>query len=110
MVTSSQGDEVPGILFNGTAYELELLQASDVESIMRHVRVDKRFEDFATRVNKVCRGIASCSKVPMDKDLWIDLEDFAKAQSLPQGSAPRRVHHCLKPFRHRNEDRQARQE
>ena len=79
MVTNPQGDEVPGILFNGTAYELELLQASDVESIMRHVRVDKRFEDFATRVNKVCRGIASCSKVPMDKDLWIDLEDFAKA-------------------------------
>ena len=79
MVTNSQGDEVPGILFNGTGYELELLQASDVESIMRHVRVDKRFEDFATRVNKVCRGIASCSKVPMDKDLWIDLEDFAKA-------------------------------
>ena len=35
--------------------------------------------DFATRVNKVCRGHASCSKVPMDKDLFVDLEAFAKA-------------------------------
>ena len=79
MVTNANGLEVPGILFNGTAYELELISASDVETIVRNVRVDRRFEDFATRVNKVCRGHASCSKVPMDKDLWIDLEDFAKA-------------------------------
>ena len=62
-----------------TAYELELITASDVETIASQVHVDKRFADFATRVNKVCRGHASCSKVPMDKDLWIDLEDFAKA-------------------------------
>ena len=27
----------------------------------------------------MCRGHASCSKVPMNKDLWIDLESFAKA-------------------------------
>ena len=79
MVTNSDGNEVPGILFNGTAYELELITASDVETIAGQVNVDKRFADFATRVNKVCRGHASCSKVPMDKDLWIDLEDFAKA-------------------------------
>ena len=79
MVTNADGNEVPGILFNGTAYELELITASDVETIASQVHVDKRFADFATRVNKVCRGHASCSKVPMDKDLWIDLEDFAKA-------------------------------
>ena len=79
MVTNSDGNEVPGILFNGTAYELELITASDVETLAAQVNVDKRFADFATRVNKVCRGHASCSKVPMDKGLWIDLEDFAKA-------------------------------
>jgi len=36
MVTNSDGNEVPGILFNGTAYELELLThvtASDVKTI-----------------------------------------------------------------------------
>ena len=81
MVTNSEGNEVPGILFNGVAYELELLGASDVETLAKQIRVDKRFADFATRVtvHKVCRGIASCSKVPMDKDLFIDLEAFAKA-------------------------------
>ena len=79
MVTNSEGNEVPGILFNGTAYELELISASDVETIAKNVQVDKRFEDFATRVNKVCRGLASCSKVAMDRELWIDLEEFAKA-------------------------------
>ena len=52
MVTNADGDEVPGILFNGTAYELELLSASDVETIASQTRVDKRFSDFATRVNK----------------------------------------------------------
>ena len=100
MVTNSEGNEVPGILFNGTAYELELLTASDVETIASQVRVDKRFADFATRVNKVCRGHASCSKVPMDLDR---LGGFC--QSLPQGSAPRCFHHHLKPFWHRNENR-----
>ena len=79
MVTNSERNEVPGILFQGTAYELELIGASDVESILKNVRVDKRFEDYATRVNKVCRGHASCSKVPMDRELWVDLQDFAKA-------------------------------
>ena len=79
MVTNSEGNKVPGILFNGTAHELELIGASDVETLAKQIRVDKRFADFATRVNKVCRGHASCSKVPMDKDLWIDLEAFAKA-------------------------------
>jgi hypothetical protein len=77
MVTNADGDDVPGILFEGTAYELELLSASDVETIASQTRVDKKFSDFATRVNKVCRGHGSCAKVPMDKDLWIDLEDFA---------------------------------
>ena len=76
MVTNSEGNEVPGILFSGVAYELELIGASDVELLTKQLRVDKRFSDFATRVNKVCRGIASCSKVPMDKDLFIDLEAF----------------------------------
>ena len=79
MVTNADGDDVPGILFEGTAYELELISASDVETIASQTRVDKKFSDFATRVNKVCRGHGSCAKVPMDKDLWIDLEDFAKA-------------------------------
>ena len=90
MVTNSEGNEVPGILVNGTAYELELIGASDVELLAKQLRVDKRFSDFATRVNKVCRGIASCSKVPMDKDLFIDLEAFAKAfrkQVPPDGSS-----------------------
>ena len=59
MVVNSQGDEVPGIIFQGTPYELELLNASDVETVARHIKVDKRFADFATRVNKVCRGHAS---------------------------------------------------
>jgi hypothetical protein len=79
MVTNSDGNEVHGILFNGTAYELERISASDVETLAKQIRVDKRFSDFATRVNKVCRGHASCSKVPMDKDLFVDLEAFAKA-------------------------------
>ena len=79
MVTNSEGNEMLGILFNGVAYELELLGASDVETLAKQIHVDKRFADFAARVNKVCRGIASCSKVPMDKDLFIDLEAFAKA-------------------------------
>ena len=79
MVTNSEGNEVPGILFEGTAYELEMVGAADVEAVMQHVRVDKRFSDYATRVNKVCRGHGSCTKVPMDHGLWVDLEDFAKA-------------------------------
>ena len=79
MVTNSDGEEVPGILFEGTAYELEIVGAADVEAVMQHVSVDKRFSDYATRVNKVCRGHGSCAKVPMDRGLWVDLEDFAKA-------------------------------
>ena len=79
MVTNSDGEEVPGILFEGTAYELEMVGAADVEAVMQHVSVDKRFSDYATRVNKVCRGHGSCAKVPMDRGLWVDLEDFAKA-------------------------------
>ena len=79
MVTNSEGNEVPGILIDGTAYELEVVGAADVEAVMQNVRVDKRFSDYATRVNKVCRGHGSCAKVPMDHGLWVDLEDFAKA-------------------------------
>ena len=79
MVTNADGEEVPGILFDGTAYELEMVGAADVEAVMQHVSVDKRFSDYATRVNKVCRGHGSCAKVPMDRGLWVDLEDFAKA-------------------------------
>jgi len=41
MVTNSDGNEVPGILFNGTAYELELISASDVETLAKQIRVDK---------------------------------------------------------------------
>ena len=85
MVINADGEGVPGILFNGVAYELEMIGASDVESLVKCIRVDKRFSDFATRINKVCRGIANCSKTPMDKDLYVDL-GFCK--SLPQGSAP----------------------
>ena len=51
---------------------MELIGASDVETLAKQIRVDKGCADFATRVNKVCRGHASCSKVPM-------LEAFAKA-------------------------------
>lgn len=58
MVINADGEEVPGILFNGVAYELEMIGASDVESLVKCIRVDKRFSDFATRINKVCRGIA----------------------------------------------------
>jgi hypothetical protein len=79
MATNADGHDAPGILFNGVAYELELIGSSDVESLAKAVHVDKRFADFATRVNKVCRGIASCSRVPLEKELFIDLEDFAKA-------------------------------
>ena len=50
-----------------------------LKSLVECIRVDKRFSDFATRINKVCRGIANCSKTPMDKELYVDLEDFAKA-------------------------------
>ena len=46
MVTNSDGHDVPGILFNGVAYELELIGASDVESLAKAVRVDKRFADL----------------------------------------------------------------
>ena len=42
MVTNSDGHDVPGILFNGVAYELELIGASDVESLAKAVRVDKQ--------------------------------------------------------------------
>ena len=67
MVTNSEseGNEV-----NGVGYELELMTATDVETLVRTLRVDRKFQDFATRVNKVCRGIANCSKVKMDKQLF----------------------------------------
>ena len=55
------------------------MKAQDVKSVQRACNVDPEFKKYATRVNKVCRGTASCSGVPMDKELFIDLEDFAKA-------------------------------
>ena len=54
------------INFDGACYELELVRAQDVKSIQRACNVDQQFKKFATRVNKVCRGTASCSDVPMD--------------------------------------------
>ena len=79
MVINSNHQEVPGILFNGVAYELVRVTAADARSIVSSIHVDKKFSDYATRVNKVCRGTANCSNIEMTKDLWIDLEDFAKA-------------------------------
>ena len=79
MVINAEHKEVPGILFQGVAYELEKITAADARELVKSTNVDKRFADYATRVNKVCRGTANCANVPMTKDLWIDLEDFAKA-------------------------------
>ena len=79
MVINADHQEVPGILFRGVAYELERVTAADARSIVASIAVDKKFNDYATRVNKVCRGTANCSNIEMTKDLWIDLEDFAKA-------------------------------
>ena len=79
LAVNADGLEVPAINFNGMCYELELIKAQDVKSIQRACNVDQDFKKYATRVNKVCRGTASCSGVPMDKDLFIDMEDFAKA-------------------------------
>ena len=78
---------MPAINFDGACYELELVKAQDVKSIQRACNVDQQFQKFATRINKVCCGTASCSDVPMDKDLFIDLEDFAKAfrKEVPPG-------------------------
>ena len=75
----TEHNEVPGILFNGAAYELEKVTAADARELVKSTNVDKKFADYATRVNKVCRGTANCQNVPMTKDLWIDLEDFALA-------------------------------
>ena len=63
----------------GMAYELEKVTAADAREMMRGLNIDRLFNDFSTRVNKVCRGTANCANVPMTKDLWVDLEDFAKA-------------------------------
>ena len=63
----------------GCLYELERVTAADARGIVASINVDKKFSDYATRVNKVCRGTANCSNIEMTKDLWIDLEDFAKA-------------------------------
>ena len=68
MVTNDTGEEVPGILFNRVYYELEFITASHIQ-----------FRDCATRINKICRGAANCANVPMNRSLFIDLEDFAKA-------------------------------
>ena len=48
-------------------------------SLSKVPTLTRKFADYATRVNKVCRGTANCANVPMTKDLWIDLEDFALA-------------------------------
>ena len=87
LVVNADGLEVPAINFNGTCYELELIKAKDVKPIQRACNVDPIFKKYATRVNKVCRGTASCSGVPMDKDLFRGL-----CKSLPQGSASQSSH------------------
>ena len=69
MVVHDDGEEVPGILFDGACYELELITASDVSDIVKCLRMEKRFSDYAARINKVCRGTASCQGVPMDRSL-----------------------------------------
>ena len=66
LVVNADGQEVPAINFDGACYELELVKAQDVKSIQCACNVDQQFKKFATRVNKVCRGTASCSDVPMD--------------------------------------------
>ena len=84
---NADGQEVPAINSDGACYELELVKAQEVKSIQHACNVDQQFKNFATRVNKAGRGTASCSDVLMDKDLFIDLEDFAKAfrKEVPPG-------------------------
>ena len=79
LMVNANAEEVPAINFNGACYELELIKAADVQSISQACKVDQLFSKYVTRINKVCRGTANCSSVPMDNDLFVDLEDFAKA-------------------------------
>ena len=89
MVINANQEEVPGIVFQGLSYELDLVTAKDyARMFFKALNCDKSFRDFATRVNKVCRGIGSCSKAPMSRDLFINCEDFAKAfrKEVPRSS------------------------
>ena len=79
LMVNANAEEVPAINFNGACYELELIKAADVQSIQKACNVDPLFSKYLTRISKVCRGTANCSSVRMDKDLFVDLEDFAKA-------------------------------
>ena len=38
----------------GMAYELEKVTAADAREMMRGLNIDCLFNDFSTRVNKVC--------------------------------------------------------
>eukprot|EP00435_Cladocopium_sp_Y103_P022331 s977_g5.t1 len=71
MVVNDQAKEVPAVLVNGVPYELEVRTFRDFEDIdiLRTRRCDKRFSEYATRINKVTRGHASCENIRMDHDL-----------------------------------------
>jgi hypothetical protein len=74
MVTNSEGNELPSILFNSVALRAGTSWCIGCGDNCQAGLCRQTLFRFATRVNKVCRGIASC-----DKDLFIDLEGFAKA-------------------------------
>ena len=42
---NSDHEEVCGIMFGGTAYELEKVTAADAREIMKGINVDKKFND-----------------------------------------------------------------
>eukprot|EP00435_Cladocopium_sp_Y103_P002188 s2174_g1.t1 len=78
-VINDRAEEVPAVLINDVAYELEVKDNRDFEQVLQTRKCDKRFSDFATRINKVTRGHGPCEGIRMDHDLFIDLEDFATA-------------------------------
>ena len=86
-------------MVNGACYELELIKAAGVQSIQKACSVDQLFSKYVTRINKVCRGTANCSPVPMDKDLFVDPEDFARAfrKEVPPGVCTSLSRICLGP-------------
>ena len=83
----ANAEEVPAMNFNGACYALELIKAAVLQSIQKACNVDLLFSKHLTRSTKVCRRTTSCLSVPMDKDLFVDVEDFAKAcrKEVPPG-------------------------
>ena len=79
LMVNANAEEVPAINFNGACCELELIKAANLQSIQKACNVNQPFSKYVTRINKVCIGTAKCASVPVDKDLFVDLEDFAKA-------------------------------